>query len=329
MLCIFEAGVLLLPIHYAVTPEGNYSDGIHANLCYVGVGFYLILCVVKMLRHFRHIRTVSTGAICVALLIELIVSLIQGAHPAWLISGIGITLITLTFYLSLENPEKLRAELNEQKMSMLYLKSQVNPHFLYNTLDSIRIQAQLNNDDTTAHLLMRLVDFFRLNVRSNDQTVTLEHETELIDAYMELMCYRYPELTYECDVDEELLDCMVPNFILQPLVENSLLHGLKQKGYRGSISVTAHRINDTDLEIVISDTGTGFTEEEKKRTELKLKETYRFKEKNSGNHIGITNVQNRIRLLCGKDYGLSYTDRPGGGVSAHIVLPFWEEENIV
>ena len=67
--------------------------------------------------------------------------------------------MTLSFYLTLENPEALRAELVEQKLSMLYLKSQVNPHFLYNTLDTIRIQAHLNGDKTVASLLMRLVDF--------------------------------------------------------------------------------------------------------------------------------------------------------------------------
>ena len=77
---------------------------------------------------------------------------------------------------------------------------------------------------------MRLVDFFRLNVKSDQQMVTLDHEMELIDAYMELMCTRYPSLTYINECPENLLDYVVPNFILQPLVENSLLHGLKNKG---------------------------------------------------------------------------------------------------
>ena len=73
----------------------------------------------------------------------MMVCVLQGLHHTRLISGMGITLMTLTFYLTLENPDIIRAELTEQKMSMLYLKSQVNPHFLYNTLDTIRIQAEL------------------------------------------------------------------------------------------------------------------------------------------------------------------------------------------
>ena len=132
------------------------------------------------------------------------ICVLQGLHHAWLISGMGITLMTLSFYLTLENPEALRAELTEQKMSMLYLKSQVNPHFLYNTLDTIRIQAQLNGDGSVADLLMRLVDFFRLSVKEDQPMVTLDDEMELLEAYMELMCYRYPELHCEYDVDPDL-----------------------------------------------------------------------------------------------------------------------------
>jgi len=153
----------------------------------------------------------------------------------------GITLMTLAFYLTLESPDILRAELTEQKMSMLYLKSQVNPHFLYNTLDAIRIQAQLNGDKKVADLLMRLVDFFRLSVKVDRQMVALDDELELLEAYMELMCCRYPELRCEYDIDPDLGGAQVPNFILQPIVENSLLHGLKNKGYRGEVRISAEK----------------------------------------------------------------------------------------
>lgn len=178
-------------------------------------------------------------AIGAALLIEIVVCIAQGIHHTWLISGMGLTLMTMSFYLTLENPEILRAELTEPKMSMLYLKSQVNPHFLYNTLDTIRIQAQLNDDKKVADLLMRLVGFFRLSVKVDRQMVALDDELELLEAYMELMCYRYPELICEYDIDPDLGGAMVPNFILQPIVENSLLHGLKNKGYRGSVTISA------------------------------------------------------------------------------------------
>ena len=220
-LVIAELGDMLLPIHYAITPQGNYSDGIHETFCYLSVAFYFLLGTGLLLTNWKKIHTKKKMAIGIASLVELIVTTLQGINHTWLISGMGITLITLAFYLILENPDILRAELTEQKMSMLYLKSQVNPHFLYNTLDTIRIQAQLNGDNKVAELLMRLVDFFRLSVKVDRPMVSLDDEMELLEAYMVLMCYRYPELKCEYDIDPDLGGVQVPNFILQPIVENS------------------------------------------------------------------------------------------------------------
>ena len=320
-----EAGVLVLPVHYAVTPLGNYSDGIHADVCYVSVAFYLLLCVGLLAGNWKSIHTKKRFAIGAALAIELSVSVAQGFHPTWLISGMGITLMTLSFYLTLENPEVLRAELVEQKLSMLYLKSQVNPHFLYNTLDTIRIQAQLDGNKKVADLLMRLVDFFRISVKVDRAMVTLDDEMELLEAYMELMCYRYPELRCEYDIDPELGDAQVPNFILQPIVENGLLHGLKNMGYRGKVTISAAKTAAGDMEIRVRDTGSGFAEGKKAAIDAMLQDYDKQPAKLTGNSIGILNVQKRIKLLCGRAYGLSYTENETGGVTAHILLPLKEE----
>ena len=223
--------------------------------------FYLLLCAGLFLVNWKQLDRKKKSAIGIALVIEFVVCVLQGLHHTWLISGMGITLMTMAIYLTLENPDILRAELVEQKMSMLYLKSQVNPHFLYNTLDTIRIQAQLNGDKKVADLLMRLVDFFRLSVKVDRVMVTLDDELELLEAYMELMCYRYPELQCEYDIDPDLGGIQVPNFILQPIVENRLLHGLKNKGYRGVVRISARKTADHRMEILVCDTGSGFAGE--------------------------------------------------------------------
>ena len=259
------------------------------------------------------------------MLVEFVVTILQGIHHTWLISGMGITLITLAFYLILENPDILRAELTEQKMSMLYLKSQVNPHFLYNTLDTIRIQAQLNDDKKVAELLMRLVDFFRLSVKVDRSLVSLDDEIELLEAYMELMCYRYPELQCEYDMDPDLGGVQVPNFILQPIVENSLLHGLKDKGYRGKVTISVQRKDSQCMEICVRDTGSGFEQGKKAVIDEMLRSYAKQAPKLTGNSIGILNVQKRIKLLCGREYGLGYTENENGGVTAHILLPVEEK----
>ena len=324
-LVVAELANFLLPITYTVTPEGNYSSGPYMLVPYGGVAFYLLLCAGLFVVNWRQIEQKKKFAIGSALFIEVTVCALQGLNHTWLISGMGITLMTLSFYLTLENPDILRAELTEQKMSMLYLKSQVNPHFLYNTLDTIRIQAQLNGDKTVADLLMRLVDFFRLSVKVDRPMVSLDDELELLEAYMELMCYRYPELQCEYDIDPELGGMKVPNFILQPIVENSLLHGLKNKGYRGEVCISARKTPENKLEILVRDTGSGFAEGKKPAIDQMLLTYSRQPAKLEGNSIGILNVQKRIKLLCGREYGLSYTENPTGGVTAHLLLPMKEE----
>ena len=324
-LAVAELGNFLLPISYTVAPEGNYSSGPYMLVPYGGVAFYLLLCAGLLAVNWKQIDQKKKRAIGTALLIEVTVCAMQGLNHAWLISGMGITLMTLSFYLTLENPDILRAELTEQKMSMLYLKSQVNPHFLYNTLDTIRIQAQLNGDKKVADLLMRLVDFFRLSVKVDRPMVSLDDELELLEAYMELMCYRYPELQCEYDIDPDLGGMQVPNFILQPIVENSLLHGLKNKGYRGQVLISARKTQDHRMEILVSDTGSGFAEGKKAAIDQMLLNFAKQPAKLEGNSIGILNVQKRIKLLCGPEYGLSYTENPTLGVTAHLLLPMKED----
>ena len=324
-LIVAVLGNFLLPISYTMTEEGNYSSGPYMLVPYAAVAFYLLLCAGLLAANWRKIDRKKKSAIGIALVIEFVVCLLQGLHHTWLISGMGIALMTLSFYLTLENPEALRAELVEQKMSMLYLKSQVNPHFLYNTLDTIRIQAQLNGDKTVADLLMRLVDFFRLSVKVDRPLVTLDDEMELLEAYMELMCCRYPDLNCEYDIDPDLGGARVPNFILQPIVENSLLHGLKNKGYRGGVEISAQKTAGSRMEICVRDTGSGFAEGRKAAIDEMLQSYAKQPPKLTGNSIGILNVQKRIKLLCGREYGLFYTENIDGGVTAHILLPLKED----
>ena len=315
-----ELGVALLPVSYTKTPYGNYSGGLYATVLYISVGVYILLCAGILFKHSKELNSRAKLTIYTALIIESGVAVVQAIFPTTLISGMGLTLMTLAFYLTLENPDILQSELTEQKLSMLYLKSQINPHFLYNTLDSIRIEAQLNNDTKAAELLMNLADFYRLSIKSDGQTVTLDDEMEMIYAYMELMCFRYPGLKVSYEIPPELGEIQVPNFIIQPLVENSLLHGLKNKGYNGELKISAKKSENgsSDVEILIADSGSGFTAETKRRVEEMLL-NYKEQEQISRS-VGVLNVQKRVKLLCGKEYGLWYTENETGGVTAHLLL---------
>ena len=290
-------GAIILPIHYTQTPVGNYSDGSYAYVSYICVAFYLLLCAVLLFGNWKKIHPKKKFAIGLALIFEFTICVLQGLHHTWLISG----------------------------MSMLYLKSQINPHFLYNTLDTIRIQAELNQDKQVAQLLMHLVDFFRISVKVDRQMVALDDELDLLEAYMDLMCYRYPKLHPKYDIDPDLYGMQVPNFILQPVVENSLLHGLKNKGYRGEVVISAKK-HQKGMGITVKDNGSGFSSGKKEMIEEMLSNYAKKEQKLEGNSIGLLNVQKRIKLLCGKDYGLSYTENENGGVTAHLLLPLKEAE---
>ena len=317
-LVVAEVGVLFLEITYIQTPDGNYSAGSYVTASYASVVFYLSLCAGLLLSNWKQIYPKKRFTIGIAMAIEFIVCVLQWFNPTWLISGMGMTLMTLAYYLTLENPDILRAELTEQKMSMLYLKSQVNPHFLYNTLDAIRIQAQMDGDKKVADLIMQLVEFFRSSVKVNEPVITLDEELEMIMAYLELMCYRYPKLRVSYDIDEKLLEAPVPNFVLQPIVENSLLHGLKNKGYQGEIRISVHKAG-RGIEICVKDSGSGFADGKKDEIDEMLLH-YDRESRLEGNSIGVLNVQKRIKLLCGKAYGLSYTENEEGGLTAHLLL---------
>ena len=117
----------------------------------------------------------------------------------------------------------------------------------------------------------------------------------------------------------------MPNFILQPIVENSLLHGLKNKGYRGAVTISARRQGDTAMEICVRDSGSGFAPGKREAVDEMLLHYDRQAPKLEGNSIGLLNVQKRIKLLCGREYGLSYTENEGGGVTARLLLPIKEE----
>lgn len=217
------------------------------------------------------------------------------------------------------------AELKKQKLSMLYLKNQINPHFLYNTLDTIRIKAHLNGDEDVAYMIMRLVDFFRLSVKADSQMVSIDHEVSLIQAYLKLMCYRYPNLTCEYEIDDTLKYIQIPNFILQPLVENSVLHGIRAMGYRGTIRVSIQKDHEHEENVVIKifDNGAGMTHETKSLLENRLKKAedeQEMQQELDNNHIGVLNVQRRLKMFYPDTCGLTYENNPKGGITVTIIV---------
>lgn len=175
------------------------------------------------------------------------------------------------------------------------LQSQINPHFLFNILQSIHGIAQINGDNQVSRLIGLLARFFRRNIERSRNTCSLNAEMEYIKNYTELYKNIYPDrLEVEWDVDESLLDMMVPSCILQPIVENSLVHGMEPKIGLCTIRISVYSENERFV-IKVWDDGLGIPPE-------KLKTLFETNE--AKKRIGIKNVKDRIQLMYGPDYGV-------------------------
>lgn len=175
-----------------------------------------------------------------------------------------------------------------------YLQAQINPHFLFNTLNAGAQLAMMEHADRTGELLENLAEFFRYNVRKNSQDATLEEEIRLVDNYMYILNVRFSgEILYEKDVEEELLSIRVPSMILQPLVENAVNHGIRDIDRAGRIEVSVYE-KDGSICISVWDNGAGM-EPERIRQVLEGKAEQSSSRSNS-NGVGVKNVKERLEL---------------------------------
>lgn len=197
------------------------------------------------------------------------------------------------------------------------LQSQINPHFLYNTLDSIRWMAVIQgskNIEQTTHALEHLL---RNVAKGIGDKITLREELELVGDYIHIQQVRYVEIfDYLCSVPEELLDCLIIKFTLQPIVENAILHGVEPTGQFGEIEITA-REEEGSLYISIEDNGAGMTGDALQKLTASLSNT----SMHAMSGIGIANVDTRLKLHYGPQYGLRYESSPGEFTRVTIHIP--------
>ena len=194
------------------------------------------------------------------------------------------------------------------------LQAQINPHFLYNTLDSIAILAESDRGEDVVTMVTSLSTFFRNSLNKGADILSLGAECAQVQSYLEIQQIRYSDiLRYEISIPQALMDCMVPKLILQPLVENALYHGIKNRRGMGMITVTGEE-KDGDLLLKVSDNGAGMDEERVRELQSGI-----YEDKHTG--LGLVNVHKRIRLYCGAAYGLSFESASGKGTVVTVRLP--------
>lgn len=228
--------------------------------------------------------------------------------------------LTTNFNVMVENVSKLMEETytlgrEVKNKELKVLQAQINPHFLYNTLDLINVMAIESGNAEISRVVDRLALFYRLSLSNGSEIVTLQSELRHIESYVSIQNMRFNSaITLQLNVPPMLLDCEVPKIMLQPLIENAILHGILEKDSETGIIQVSAREENADLIVEISDDGIGMEEEMVESVLI------RPISKNTGG-FGIRNIQERIQLNYGGSYGLSFTSHPGKGTTVQIRLP--------
>ena len=214
------------------------------------------------------------------------------------------------------------AELMQKEAQLEALQQQINPHFLYNTLESMRGLALEENCAKVADMAKNMSSFMRYNMRmENNQTILKEEQRHVLN-YIRIINYRFDnKIVLKAELPEEMLMLSVPRFILQPIVENSVLHGFSEKKTDCRIRISGY-IDGTDAIIEISDNGTGIPETTLMQINEKLKMNVGVgKKQHQKQSVGIYNVNSRLKLNFGNQYGVSFNNEVGDGTVVRLTFP--------
>jgi two-component system, sensor histidine kinase YesM len=196
----------------------------------------------------------------------------------------------------------------QRELELIALQAQINPHFLYNTLDAIGWIAKLKKQTDIERLVLALAQFFRISLHKGDKLITIQEEIDLVKNYATIEQIRFPEkFDVMFDVDEEILQCKIVKITLQPLVENAIKHGISVKGSKGHIMIRGRRIGD-DLLLEVADDGVGFD----------VSIAFSAERKHSG--YGLGNVDERLKLEYGEKYGIEIFSEEKKGTRVEVRL---------
>ena len=215
---------------------------------------------------------------------------------------------------------KIKEQENLKKAELRALQAQINPHFLYNTLDTIIWMAESKKTDDVVNIVTALSSFFRISLSKGMDWITIGEEVERIRSYLTIQKMRYRDiLDFKIEVDKDVAENTILKLLLQPLVENALYHGIKNKRQVGTISVRARRKGEDEVLLEVEDDGIGFTPGKLAQLRAELDDDSGDIKLESG--FGIGNVNNRIRLYYGKQYGLSIDSEYSTGTCVTLVIP--------
>lgn len=227
------------------------------------------------------------------------------------------------------NDKTKMAEILEERMKLLrksqydMLQTQINPHFLYNTLETINWMAynMSNSENPVSKSLINLASFFR-NTLTSGYFVSIENEIKYTKEYINILALRYGDLfDIEWDINESILSYTIIKICLQPIIENAVYHGIKQKNDKGLIKIKG-LCDDNNIILIVSDDGVGIEKDALDELNKTLSETSFTNEKS---HIGFSNVNQRIKIIFGDSYGIHVESTVGVGTDVYVTIPKKEQ----
>ncbi|MGG1518080.1 histidine kinase [Paenibacillus oryzisoli] len=243
----------------------------------------------------------------------------KSERPDWNETGYILTNLSASFDQSHSKEEQLQEKYKLlRKAQAVALQAQINPHFLYNTLDSINWKVmRLTNGKNEASQMIRSLSFLlRLTLETEEDLVPIRQELEHVKLYMEMQKLRYKDISFECVAEERLMESRIVKLVLQPLVENAIYYGVKQSEHKGVINVRIFSRRDV-ITVRVRDNGVGIPP----HVLLALNESLRKDHLQENEHIGLRNVNQRIRLAFGEKYGLNVRSKPNVGTIVEMTLP--------
>lgn len=215
---------------------------------------------------------------------------------------------------------EIKEQENLKKAELRALQAQINPHFLYNTLDTIIWMAEGQKTGQVVEIVSALSNFFRISLSKGRDWITIGEEIERTKSYLTIQRMRYQDIMdFRVEVDKQVLNNTVLKLILQPLVENALYHGIKNKRGGGTIIVRARQRNEDEVLLEVEDNGIGFTPQKLLQLQSELNDD--SGEINLESGFGIGNVNKRIRLYYGRQYGLTVKSEYHVGTCTTLIIP--------
>jgi two-component system sensor histidine kinase YesM len=255
-------------------------------------------------------------------------NIVQLQNAVWVILVIGSILASALFSiilfdyfmnsLQVYKEQVLKEELNSRQKDVEFkmLASQIDPHFLYNTLETIRMKARSSGDTEIEELVKMLAKILRRNTQVGDKRVTLESELEFVEYYLKIQQHRFGDrISYQMERRCNIEHLKILPLIIQPVVENTFIHGLEAKEGKGQLRIIIDK--KERLEIQVIDDGIGISEEKVCEIREQLKDFGKL----NYNNTALMNVNQRIKLFYGEEYGISIVSEEGKGTKVIIMIP--------